>query len=1252
MVHLSAPGSRALVPLLLAVAAVLLLLLGREAPRAAAAEGSWIGEYFKNPNLSGDPHAMRDDGPTIDFYWPWSPMAGIAEDDFSVRWTRTDTYAAGTYRFQVTTDDGMRVYLDDLLILDKWFDQAENTYFVDYPLTAGSHTVKVEFYDTANEAIARVSIQDVNTLPPGWNAQYFTNQNLQGTPAITRNDGQVIDFDWGNGATAPGMPADNFSIRWTRTLDFNEGVYQFTAVSDDGVRVYVDGQLIIDYWVDQAGVLHEANKQMTPGPHTVVVEYYENGGGAMMELTVAFRPDLGGFVQEPVVTALQFPTAFAFAPDGRIFITEKNGKVRIFKDGTLLPTAFYTVSPINTFADRGLLGIALDPNFASNGFVYLAYSYENNPSDADGPKTNQVIRVTANGDVATTDPKVVLLGTQAGTPQKPSCADWPGSDCIPVDHLSHAIGNLRFGADGMLYVVTGDGSSYSGVDARALGAQDLDLLRGKVLRVNPANGQGLMDNPFYNGSLTANRSKVWAYGLRNGFRFTFRPGTNTIYLGDVGWDNWEEQNIIIGGDNLGWPCYEGDLQQAGYAAYPQCQDLYAAGGVTFGGEVYDHPPGAAAVGGAFTLVNGYTSQFHNTYFYGDWARNQISILKVDASDQVIPGSVDVFTNAADGPVQLERGPDGDIYYLSINTGQLRHIRFVGGNREPVAQASAPVTAGLAPLTVNFSSAGSNDPDTGQAITYLWDFGDGSPTSTAPNPSHTYTTSGVYTATLTVTDSLFVTDEDTLTITTNNSPPVATIVQPASNDHYDIHDTINFAGSATDTQDGDLDAAQLSWDVVLKHCTDATFTSCHSHGQFTPPGAGGSIEADDHGDFTFYDITLIATDSGGLTDVETVSVTPNRVDLTLASNVAGIEVTLDGTEQVAPLTRSVPRNSSHTVYVDSPQSPPAGTKVFQSWSDGGAQQHSIVALDNATITVSFADPPTPTPTPTSTQTVTPVPTATHTPSATSTAVATSTATPTPTQTPQPGTPTDTPSPTATLSPEQDADGDGVPDESDNCLDVPNPGQENTDAGMDNGPDLPGLDTTVPNGDTLGDACDTDDDNDGLPDEDDGPVLAGCGPFDGTAAGHPLPAAGDLTNADGDGPSWDTDDDQVLDGVECAVGTNPRSASSADRAACASFAGGAGGADTDGDGLPDIWEICKWGTDPAAVDTDNDGLGDCVEALDADGDGDADDDDTALVHQAAFGVITGDWAFDVTANGVANAIDGYLVSRLALSSCDSG
>src|SRR6185295_904078 len=145
-----------------------------------------------------------------------------------------------------------RVYIDGVKIIDAWIDQSATSYFIDRAVTAGSHTVVVEFYDGCCEAVAQVTIQDVATLPSGWNGQYYNNINLQGSPALTRNDGDTIVFNWGTGSPAPSINADNFSARWTRSLAFQDGVYQFSTTSDDGSRVFIDGQLVVNAWHDQS----------------------------------------------------------------------------------------------------------------------------------------------------------------------------------------------------------------------------------------------------------------------------------------------------------------------------------------------------------------------------------------------------------------------------------------------------------------------------------------------------------------------------------------------------------------------------------------------------------------------------------------------------------------------------------------------------------------------------------------------------------------------------------------------------------------------------------------------------------------------------------------------------------------------------------------------------------------------------------------------------------------------------------------
>ncbi|HEY8598318.1 MAG TPA: PQQ-dependent sugar dehydrogenase, partial [Thermomicrobiales bacterium] len=397
--------------------------------------------------------------------------------------------------------------------------------------------------------------------------------------------------------------------------------------------------------------------------------------GREPELVAAATALPPGFNQQVVAGGLNLPTAFAYLPDSRVLIAEKDGKVRLATNGALAPTPFIDISArVNSYWDRGLLGLAVDPNFASNGYVYLLFSYENNAADAAGSKTAQLLRVTASGDTAVPGSDVVILGRDVGS----SCASLPaGADCIPAEWYGHSVGNIKFGPDGNLFLTNGDAASWNVVTDAALRAQDINSLAGKVLRITPS-GLGVPNNPFYDAANPrANRSKVWALGVRNAFRFNVRPGTNLPYVGDVGWGVWEEIHTAPAGANLGWPCYEADAINSGYEPKAVCQSLIARGPSAVRSPLvaWDHSGGsAAAVGGPFYTGTSYPGQYQGGYFYGDYSQGFINYLAVDANNNRVGAPV-TFATGADGPVAIETGPDGDLQYLSINTGELRRIRF-------------------------------------------------------------------------------------------------------------------------------------------------------------------------------------------------------------------------------------------------------------------------------------------------------------------------------------------------------------------------------------------------------------------------------------------------------------------------------------------------------------------------------------------------------------------------------------------------
>ncbi len=253
---------------------------------------AWHGEYYGNRDLLGTPLLVRDDA-AVNFDWATgAPSAGVPADGFSARWTRTLNLINGTYRFAVLSDDGVRVWLDGQLLIDQWHDAAGTTYSAERAVTAGSHTLRVEYYENSGQARIRFWWEQSGEFPQ-WRGEYYANLTLVGAPLIVRNDAN-IDFNWGFGAPVLGMPADNFSARWTRVMAFEEGVYRFRAVVDDGVRVYLDDALLIDSWTDGGQRELTRDQRITAGNHSLRVEYYEHNGAAVARVgweTLTLYPD-------------------------------------------------------------------------------------------------------------------------------------------------------------------------------------------------------------------------------------------------------------------------------------------------------------------------------------------------------------------------------------------------------------------------------------------------------------------------------------------------------------------------------------------------------------------------------------------------------------------------------------------------------------------------------------------------------------------------------------------------------------------------------------------------------------------------------------------------------------------------------------------------------------------------------------------------------------------------------------------------
>ena len=735
-----------------------------------------------------------------------------------------------------------------------------------------------------------------------------------------------------------------------------------------------------------------------------------------------------GFQVSTAFSGRTNPTAIRFARDGRVYIAQKSGQ--IFEYDNIADTSGTQVADLRTnvhnFWDRGLLGFALDPEFPEEPYFYVLYTHDAGigglaPRWGTAGATNDGCGGTlSNGGATASNGGCVVSGrlsrlTLAGgaTTEQVLVEDWF------QQYPSHSIGTTLVGADGFLYAGAGDGASFNFTDwgqapnpnfpdpdspsneGGALRAQDLRApgdpltLSGTIIRVDRRTGLPAPGNPrFATPGASDNERRVLGHGLRNPFRFTNRPGTSELWIGDVGWNEWEEIELLPAVDagapaavlNFGWPCYEGNARQGGYdgANIPLCESLYGLGAPAHRQPFYAYrhaaAPGCGGVGSAISGLAFYTgasypAEWRNALFFADYNRDQVFAFK-DANLDGLPDAPTLtgcsgtqeptpylFAGSSSdiNVVDLVAGPGGDLFYANLDSGTIRRISF-GANRPPSAalRLAAGSTIGGGDRMVGLDATASVDPDAGTTLRYDWDLdGDGQYDDLggtgASAASVMLAGNAIRTVGLQVSDGAGGADTASIRLLAGNAAPTAQVLSPTPPLLWRVGDVIELTGAGSDPEQGNLTGTALEWEMILRHCSDETFTDCHSHLVSGASGNHVSFDAPDHEYPSYLRFRLTARDSGDATGTAQLDLYPAVAEVTLSTVPAGLQLVVgSAAARTTPFVHKAIANGTFSVSAPSPQQQGMTNYYFLGWSDGGEFTHlaTIVDAGPATLTATY------------------------------------------------------------------------------------------------------------------------------------------------------------------------------------------------------------------------------------------------------------------------------------------------------------